>query len=956
MDDPLTKRLLEVAREQSPDLPMEVGAFYERYIYPAGRTTGSSVYDVTKSRFGNLSNWMRQLERAGIIQTTTIHNRMKMHKSVKIHAEARREFLRNQKPPVKRIRCIFQPCSVDTKDNESATHSKPSTKTNHEHKIDQEGAESPRVDMSNNGAADEREFQVEKENDGLEGSHHTLQKCEDVADTKGQVSASQAERAQVKRMDMMEQLPKQQAPGDMNCQSSSGMTTVPSTTSNNRECCSGLEKGETEIQPNNSQHCQYEQDDPVALPIDATPVSKRSVEEQLRTRLLEVADICRFHLPMDTSLFYQSYIRDHCNVRESSYHTVTAWLQAMEDQGLVVVTKQKQACRNYRKQATYKVVVAVGRQAVQHYENTQMDNRKHSPKQESHNPKLPESKENNNLSPNAWKGKGRNKQQETNKVAALDATDSDQQVNVSSEKIPSVSSAAVQDAATKHMDQALRDCIDNVSLSQQEEKFPMDVGTFYQHFVLSNGCQIKSSSFASLLEWLQSMQTEGRVLLKRQRGKSSTWSTVIVAAGRPAVERIQGRGPKVLTATEKARVAECGVSPNLPARPTNADLSVSTDAATHKTTMVQTTRHAKDRQKQRRITNQAIGAIMENKKNVIQRSHDGKKTVRDQTTGLVAVVSGGQKHRIVTAWKEDLPTTVHECLQQEWSSLSKRGESTKSLNETDDSRIVTVSETYERYHNLPKQSKKKEGALVRKGKRYRVKLLIVGLPEKLVPVIANRIRNQVGCPCSLRSLDYSNWYSTHPSTMEPLAKDGSPTIVLNVASEPKVISNVLKQVETFVPRLQRRYLRENLKRAQMGEPYVMELVQTMAASKEEHVPNDPNMSAENVRRELLELYNEHAPEKVNDVGVLLEKYRGQETKLLEAARRKYASESTLPCDWGAVDKKNVCDDETRDKEKWEEDDFFGDDDPGTHGGDAVPFPEQVLGEVHCLEEDISSYF
>jgi len=221
MDDPLTKRLLEVAREQSPDLPMEVGAFYERYIYPAGRTTGSSVYDVTQSRFGNLSNWMRQLERAGIIQTTTIHNRKKMHKSVKIHAEARREFLRNQKPPVKRIRCIFQPCSVDTKDNESATHSKPSTNTNHEHKIDQEGAESQRVDVSNSDAMNEREFQVEKEN----ASH----------DTKEQVSESQAERAQVKRMDMMEQLPKQQAPGDMNCQSSSGMTTAPSTASNNRE-------------------------------------------------------------------------------------------------------------------------------------------------------------------------------------------------------------------------------------------------------------------------------------------------------------------------------------------------------------------------------------------------------------------------------------------------------------------------------------------------------------------------------------------------------------------------------------------------------------------------------------------------------------------------------------------------------------------------------------------------
>jgi hypothetical protein len=732
-------------------------------------------------------------------------------------------------------------------------------------------------------------------------------------------------------------------------------------------------------------------------------------DDQLRTRLLEVADICQPHLPMDTSLFYQTYIHGHCNVHKSSHHTVTAWLQAMADQGLVVVQKQQQVARNYRKRAMYKVVVAVGQHAVKRYNKNNKENyniqRKPATKEEEQDrthltaPVAHTStsdqfiKQDNNNSPSEA---GAGKQLMTGQVAtkvdddALETpTRANKMAKASQEGNTAGKRATKTNSSTRRgMDQALCDCLDAIPFSQQQDKFPMDIGTFYQHYILSKGCQIQSSSFSSVRDWLETMQRKGCVLLKRQRGKSRAWSTVIVAAGRNAVQRIRQErgGGKCLTSGSSDTMKnnampksekQAPVDNLLPARPTNADLLVERTSASgtrnKNRAMVQATRHAKDRQKQRRIANQAIESIVVNKKNVIRRSHNGTKTFLDQTTGVTAVVTSGRKHKVITTWKEDLPAAFQETLQKEWSSPFTHND-TSSPTEVKSSEstggIVTVSQTYARYPHRPDQSKNnkkwKEGALIRKRKRYRLDLWIVGLPEHLVSVLAKRFQNQVACPCSLRPLEYSTWYSMHPRTMKPLAEEGTATIHLRVASECRVISSILQQVAIFVPRTQRRYVKENLKEARQGNPYVMELITESTAvtsddgtgsGRDTNHSNDPTNNAaawtELIRKELLELYKEHAPAKVNDVGALLAKYHGKEEKLLEAVRRKYtqnhqASPTTAEGWWVSAKTK---DDETNNT------DLFGDYDLEADGSVDIPCPEQDVGQFLCREEeDISSYF
>lgn len=67
-------------------------------------------------------------------------------------------------------------------------------------------------------------------------------------------------------------------------------------------------------------------------------------------------------LPMDLSNLYQRFVRSQgCNIQESSYQTVSKWMEAMECDGLVLVKTR----RNGRKHEDTKFVVASGFKAVQ---------------------------------------------------------------------------------------------------------------------------------------------------------------------------------------------------------------------------------------------------------------------------------------------------------------------------------------------------------------------------------------------------------------------------------------------------------------------------------------------------------------------------------------------------------------------------------------------------------------
>jgi hypothetical protein len=51
---------------------------------------------------------------------------------------------------------------------------------------------------------------------------------------------------------------------------------------------------------------------------------------------------------------------------------------------------------------------------------------------------------------------------------------------------------------------------------------------------------------------------------------------------------------------------------------------------------------------------------------------------------------------------------------------------------------------------------------------------------------------------------------------------------------------------------------------------------------------DDDEAVEEARRELLQLYTEHAPEKLSEIPTLLERYSGREGKLVGAVRKKYS--------------------------------------------------------------------
>lgn len=130
---------------------------------------------------------------------------------------------------------------------------------------------------------------------------------------------------------------------------------------------------------------------------------------------------------------------------------------------------------------------------------------------------------------------------------------------------------------------------------------------------------------------------------------------------------------------------------------------------------------------------------------------------------------------------------------------------------------MTVVQTYARYQKKPgATSKWKEGNLIRKKKRFRVTLVIVGLDDELVMAAKSQIQNQMGCCCSLGSLDYAECYDSY-GRVDPLADNGSKIIATQIAAHSRVLTNIMTLSEAVMPLgCRRRCLRENLSYALHG--------------------------------------------------------------------------------------------------------------------------------------------
>ena len=453
-------------------------------------------------------------------------------------------------------------------------------------------------------------------------------------------------------------------------------------------------------------------------------------------------------LPMDMSKFYEKYFLSSdktLDVHRSTFHTLTAFLQAMELEQLIVLQKTWHSNKKYRKDAKSKVVVVVGKERVKKY----LQSRKGRTMQQ--------------------KKKSQEDELEDDVTGAIEEMN-----EVETERQVHQSKAEINEKLKHHL----------ASLQVNKDDLPIEVGSFYTKYKFD--VDIRKSKYRSVVKFMQAMEKEGIIVLKKMaRGR-----LVVVAAGRDQVSVVK-RGdtlePAVVTDQESDR-----------------ELSTSDDESTEEYDHIDIrhTIHAKERQKSRAISDTDIKRVICESKKSIKRGKDGVRTISEGN--ITAVVACGGKNKVITTWRDE---SAESDYLERWTNNDAVALNADDEVMGKNQKIVTISETFERHVKATKR-RYTPGELVIKNNKKRKNFMVVGLDSKVIDDVAKDIRHHIGCRATIGKLDMESWMNTHGKNTLPLAKEGSKTITFNLAAEQHVISRVLSRIESVVPVECRRYLRE----------------------------------------------------------------------------------------------------------------------------------------------------
>ena len=542
-------------------------------------------------------------------------------------------------------------------------------------------------------------------------------------------------------------------------------------------------------------------------------------------------------LPMDMSNFYEKYFLSATDkgldVHRSTFHTLTAFLQAMENEHLIVLQKTWHNDKKYRKDAKSKVVVVVGREQVRKYLKSKKG--RALPQQQIN---IPE------------------------KVSPRDVVEDDIADTILKTISNDETEAAVE-VPLHHTKEEINNMLKDhlVDLKVNRDDLPCEVGSFYTKYGFGIDLDIRKSKYRSVVKFMQAMEKEGLIVLKKKaRGR-----LVVVAAGEDQVNLFkQGRGITPAATLDEDSGEESSTSED----ESNED---------YDHIDIRHTIHAKERQKIREISDNDIKRVIGESKKSIKRGKDGVRTISEGN--ITAVVACGGKNKVITTWRDE---SADSDYLNRWTHTE-----TIALNADDEvmgknQKIVTISETFERHSQTTKRRWAK-GDLVVKNNKKRKNFVVVGLDSKIVDEVAKDIRQHIGCRATIGKLELETWTNIHGKSNSPLAKEGTKSITFNLAAEPHVISRVLARIESVVPIECRRYLREE----QEGDLFfIREIVATTGNSVIDE------KEARQIYSEIMRLFKQHCPSKVASVPSLWKKYQGKENELLHAIISKYEQVET----------------------------------------------------------------
>jgi len=224
-------------------------------------------------------------------------------------------------------------------------------------------------------------------------------------------------------------------------------------------------------------------------------------------------------LPMDTSNFYEVYFLSSSNeeefdVHRSSYHTLSNFLLAMEKEQLIILRKKWQTDKKFRKHATSKEVVMVGKENVTQYLKSK-------------------------------RGRATGKQKG---IVVSDGDDvveehtGDNDTKIASD-YTTMNLDTEEHSIVHHTKEEINEQLANhlANLQVNSNELPMEVGNFFtKHFRNTDDVvgDINKSKYRSVTKFMRAMEKEGLVTLKkRTRGRSAP--LVVVAVGKEQVRNLK---------------------------------------------------------------------------------------------------------------------------------------------------------------------------------------------------------------------------------------------------------------------------------------------------------------------------------------------------------------------------------------------------------------------------------
>lgn len=249
------------------------------------------------------------------------------------------------------------------------------------------------------------------------------------------------------------------------------------------------------------------------------------------------------NLPMEISQFYKQHFQSSeivLDVHKSTYRNLPAFMQAMEEDGIVVLNKAWKTDRKFRRHKTIEIAV-IGYKQVQRYKSNELDESESSgisdedseASEDSESSSTTRSADGCKLESEDSDGDGsdveyESESSETSDEEASEYSESSSTTSSSNGCKPESEDSDEDSNDVSHEDKVMgcsKEAMDRklnehiVNLVVLEDTLPITAGSFYSKYVISRNksLDVRRSSYPSVTKWLCALEREGHLKLKRGR-------------------------------------------------------------------------------------------------------------------------------------------------------------------------------------------------------------------------------------------------------------------------------------------------------------------------------------------------------------------------------------------------------------------------------------------------------